>query len=211
MAVTFRIRRDTSANWASVNPILALGEPGHETDTLRKKTGDGSTAWNSLLYDVGAFSGILPISQGGTGRTNAKPMLIASRSIASGSFQTVGRAFTIIQINSAPLDTSGGFNTATYLYTAPETGVYIVNGRYRVADPAPAGINCAIGVDVATSESASVIWQTIASVSASTSRHSMQISRIISVTAGQQVRLFAYIDSATAVGISSAELNVVML
>ena len=48
MAVRFQLRRDTAANWASVNPVLALGEPGVETDTLKVKVGDGSTAWNSL-------------------------------------------------------------------------------------------------------------------------------------------------------------------
>ena len=43
-------RRDTAANWASVNPVLEEGEPGFETDTQRWKFGDGATAWNSLKY-----------------------------------------------------------------------------------------------------------------------------------------------------------------
>ncbi|HVH49970.1 MAG TPA: hypothetical protein VM760_08870 [Sphingomicrobium sp.] len=53
VSAIFRIRRDTAANWASVNPVLKLGEPGLETDTRRIKYGDGSTAWNSLGYGVG--------------------------------------------------------------------------------------------------------------------------------------------------------------
>ena len=52
MAVRFQLRRDTAANWASANPALALGEPGVETDTLKVKVGDGSTAWNSLGYSI---------------------------------------------------------------------------------------------------------------------------------------------------------------
>lgn len=47
---TFKLRRDTAANWTSVNPTLAAGEPGLETDTLKVKYGDGATAWNSLGY-----------------------------------------------------------------------------------------------------------------------------------------------------------------
>jgi hypothetical protein len=43
-------RHDTAANWTSVNPVLALGEFGFETDTKKMKLGDGSTAWNSLGY-----------------------------------------------------------------------------------------------------------------------------------------------------------------
>lgn len=53
--VRFWCRRDTAANWTSVNPILASGEWGVETDntgaTPRKfKMGDGVTAWASLPY-----------------------------------------------------------------------------------------------------------------------------------------------------------------
>lgn len=43
-------RRDTAANWASVNPVLASGEFGVETDTGYFKLGDGATAWNALDY-----------------------------------------------------------------------------------------------------------------------------------------------------------------
>ena len=48
--VTVRLRRDTSANWESTNPILKIGEPGLETDTKKLKFGDGVTAWTSLSY-----------------------------------------------------------------------------------------------------------------------------------------------------------------
>lgn len=47
-----QLRHDTAANWASVNPVLLEGEVGIETDTLKQKVGDGSTAWNSLAYAV---------------------------------------------------------------------------------------------------------------------------------------------------------------
>ncbi len=45
-----QIRRDTAANWASVNPVLASGEQGFETNTRLSKIGDGATAWNTLSY-----------------------------------------------------------------------------------------------------------------------------------------------------------------
>lgn len=44
------LRRDTAANWTSANPTLASGEQALETDTLKIKLGDGSTAWTSLAY-----------------------------------------------------------------------------------------------------------------------------------------------------------------
>ena len=52
MSVQMQQRRDTAANWTSVNPTLALGEIGHETDTNKSKIGDGVTAWASLIYWV---------------------------------------------------------------------------------------------------------------------------------------------------------------
>jgi hypothetical protein len=50
MTTRIQIRRDTSIAWETNNPVLALGEPGLETDTFIVKYGDGSTAWNSLPY-----------------------------------------------------------------------------------------------------------------------------------------------------------------
>ena len=47
---TIRLRRDTAAAWAAANPVLAMAEPGLETDTNSIKYGDGVTAWNSLPY-----------------------------------------------------------------------------------------------------------------------------------------------------------------
>lgn len=46
-------RHDTAANWTAVNPVLAAGEMGVETDTNKFKFGDGVTAWNSLSYAAG--------------------------------------------------------------------------------------------------------------------------------------------------------------
>lgn len=53
MTVKMQHRRGTAAQWTSANPVLAAGEMGVETDTLRAKIGNGSTAWTSLAY-VGA-------------------------------------------------------------------------------------------------------------------------------------------------------------
>ena len=45
-----RSRYDTAANWASNNPTLLSGEIGIESNTLKMKVGNGSTAWTSLPY-----------------------------------------------------------------------------------------------------------------------------------------------------------------
>ncbi len=50
MADLIQVRRDSSTNWVSANPLLAQGEPGFETDTKKLKIGDGIVNWNSLSY-----------------------------------------------------------------------------------------------------------------------------------------------------------------
>lgn len=75
MATQMKQRRDTAANWASVNPVLADGEIGYEKVTGKFKIGDGVTAWNSASYNailpaaIGANSGICPLD--GSGKVDA--------------------------------------------------------------------------------------------------------------------------------------------
>jgi archaellum component FlaF (FlaF/FlaG flagellin family) len=48
-----QFRRGTTAQWASENPILAIGEPGIELrvdNSIAMKVGDGSTNWATLPY-----------------------------------------------------------------------------------------------------------------------------------------------------------------
>lgn len=46
-------RVDSAADWTSNNPTLVLGEEGIESDTGRRKVGDGVTAWTGLGYSIG--------------------------------------------------------------------------------------------------------------------------------------------------------------
>lgn len=48
MTTKIQYKRGTAARWAQLNPVLADGEPGYETDTKKRKTGDGVTAWVDL-------------------------------------------------------------------------------------------------------------------------------------------------------------------
>ena len=73
MATTIQLRRDTAANWTSVNPVLAQGEIGVEFGSPAKfKIGDGSTAWSGLAYQGGSSGGGT-----GTGAAGASAYQIA--------------------------------------------------------------------------------------------------------------------------------------
>lgn len=50
-----KFRRDTAANWASVDPVLAAGEAGLETDSGLVKYGNGTSAWADLQYTAASL------------------------------------------------------------------------------------------------------------------------------------------------------------
>jgi hypothetical protein len=82
--MSLQIRRDTEANWASENPILASGEMGYETDTEKLKIGDGS-AWNSTPYFA---------SGGGSGTVTSVALSLPSFITVSGSPVTTSGTLT---------------------------------------------------------------------------------------------------------------------
>lgn len=62
-----RIRRATSGEWMSSNPILAMAEPGYEHDTNRLKLGDGVSYWTGLPYFKSDLYGQFPLLSIGDG------------------------------------------------------------------------------------------------------------------------------------------------
>lgn len=63
--VRFQLRRDTAANWTSINPTLGPGEPALETDTLLVKYGDGASTWVDLPYAAIDLPAVLAAYAGG--------------------------------------------------------------------------------------------------------------------------------------------------
>ena len=61
--VRIQVRRGVAADWTSVNPILAAGEMGVETDTNKFKFGNGTGAWSTLAYAASDSEAIVEISQ----------------------------------------------------------------------------------------------------------------------------------------------------
>jgi hypothetical protein len=76
MAQKIQIRRGTTSQWSTTNPILASGELGLDTDLKRMKTGNGTTAWNSLPFEIPEikdFTATIPT----TGWSGSGPFTIA--------------------------------------------------------------------------------------------------------------------------------------
>jgi hypothetical protein len=117
MSQPYYLRSDTTANWASVNPILADGEPGVEIVStsparFKLKTGDGVTHWNDLPYAKASLAGATG-PQGPAGPTGPQG--------PTGPAGADGTSFTITGhvATSGDLPVSG---TAGQGYLADDTG-----------------------------------------------------------------------------------------
>lgn len=63
---TIKFRRDYSANWASINPIPAQGEPCYEIDTDKLKIGNGADNYTDLPYVTDGGTATIPVASSTT-------------------------------------------------------------------------------------------------------------------------------------------------
>ena len=78
MGQRIRIRRDTSANWATNNPVLQDGEQGYDKTLKQNKTGDGVLAWLDLPFNKTDYANLVnkPVLYDGTyASLTGKPVL----------------------------------------------------------------------------------------------------------------------------------------
>lgn len=120
-----QIRRDTAANWASVNPVLAAGEPGFETDTRKEKVGNGTTAWNSLPY-----LGVAPVGQRNYfSSLGTNPAVVAVAAAAGAGVLSANQA-NLITSDPAPFD----MTITKLLWYVNTTGANYDIGIYNMAN-----------------------------------------------------------------------------
>jgi hypothetical protein len=111
MPVKLQHRRDASGTWSVANPILAAGEIGVETDTLKFKAGDGTTAWNSLPYRgaQGAQGYLGAQGANGTNITNSTQWTQGTNIQSTSSYQISSYDYGYFQVNyGMGIGTGGG-------------------------------------------------------------------------------------------------------
>jgi hypothetical protein len=113
--VLIQIRRDTAANWASVNPVLAQGEFGLTTDTNVLKVGDGSTAWSTLANTFAATNVANTFTVGpqtvNTGATGNKGLIVNAPTGQSVNLQE----WQVNGVTSALVDNGGNIRAANFV------------------------------------------------------------------------------------------------
>ena len=111
-------RRDLAATWTSVDPVLAAGEIGLESDTGKIKLGDGSNEWTLLDYFYGSLEGANYVQSlvAGTGLTitgnsgsGSTPTISLPQSVAT----SASPSFAQVSVSNLP---SSDSHVATKAY-----------------------------------------------------------------------------------------------
>jgi hypothetical protein len=135
--IQLQFRRGTASEWSTVNPILADGEMGLETDTRRTKIGDGVLNWNDLPYGLGLIDFYTATNNGNT--TN----VAVNISNTDPSTDTVTGAFTVAGgVGIGGNLNVGGDLTADNLNVSDITlGEVIGNAANVIVDTSPVAID----------------------------------------------------------------------
>jgi hypothetical protein len=178
MATKIQVRRDSSADWTTINPVLSEGEIGFETNTGKFKIGNGSSVWSSLDYFGGEvdLSGYLTISSASTiyatktYADNAVSSLVDSapstlntlNELAAALGDDANYASTITTALGNKLDISSAsttYQTKNIDIITAKTGAYTIasgdqndlielNGTFTVSIPLDSTFNFAIGTQI---------------------------------------------------------------
>jgi len=136
VGTTIQLRRDTTANWTEANPVLALAEPGLDTDKNLIKYGDGVLTWANLPYagsgpDIGGnlnptANGVFTLGN----VTNRWQSLYATGNITGNYFIGNGSQLTGLPASYSNTNVAtylaSGTDTANIITTANISGSYIL-------------------------------------------------------------------------------------
>jgi hypothetical protein len=151
-----QVRRGTAAQWTSANPTLAAGEQGFETDTLKLKIGDGSTAWNSLAYVATGATGTVTSITAGTGLsggtiTSTGTVAIDATVATLTGTQTLENKTILLPVITQPQATPT-FSANAYTLVAGDAGDILLASNGATAGtiniPTDASVNFAIGTQI---------------------------------------------------------------
>ena len=163
MASIIQIRRDTASDWTSANPTLAQGELALETDTLKLKAGDGTTAWTSLAYYTLGTAGFLATSTIGstvqafdadTSKLDVAETRSASSNFADNVLQRpvlkdYGETKVAMAAHAVDLELG---NVFTYTLSGGQTLTF--------TNPAASGTACSFTLIITNGGSATLTWPT---------------------------------------------------
>lgn len=123
-----------------------------------------------------------------------------AQTLSAASFQKVN--FDTANTNS--VDLGGNWNTSTSVYTCPKTGIYHVSGFLRTPENLAVGTQLGIGIGTVAADGPTFKWSSSAG-----QRYTAHISRLDYRNAGDQLFMFAFVDTAMSVGSGSIQIVLV--
>lgn len=126
------------------------------------------------------------------------------QNISNGSATTID--FTSSSGATVRFNYGGGWNTGSGLYTAPATGIYVLNGWIRVGDSYSPSCNVGMGISLSNSTNSNVImWHKY--VTGGGIRATFGYHRMAFFTAGDSLRMYCYQDSGFMLPLVSAGMQ----
>jgi hypothetical protein len=154
MATKIQVRRDSSADWTTINPVLSEGEIGFETNTGKFKIGNGSSAWSALDYFQANIdlSGYLTISSASTTyltQASASTTYLTQAS-ASTSYLTQASASTTYLTATSPQVVLSAV-TSNYTLALTDSNDFIPltsSAAFTITVPADNTVNFPVGTRI---------------------------------------------------------------
>lgn len=122
---------NTASGWVSANTVLTAGQIGFETDTGKFKIGNGSSAWNSLVYaNPGIYNSTPTFSTNNytIALTDGGNNLLASNAATAGTVTIPANATTAFPVNSQIAVTQTGAGQLTITPASITTATYSSGG-----------------------------------------------------------------------------------
>lgn len=116
----FQLRRGTTAQWTTANPVLAKGEPGWNETTGEFKIGDGVQTWTDLPTVTGEGGG-----SGGSvswGDVASKPAVIAAGATQAEARSAIGAGTSNLSIGASASQAVAGNDTRLSNQRVPTDG-----------------------------------------------------------------------------------------
>jgi len=113
--------------------------------------------------------------------------------LAANGFNTIALGRPVLDVR--PAGSPGGWDAAAQAYVAPLSGTYELLTSMRVHDNyGPVGSNYALGAGPGNVDGPWLYWNTIFDVHGGYNRKGLQVTRVLHLSAGEAVRMYAYLD-----------------
>lgn len=188
---------------ASATTYDYLADTGAITHGTSATPPAGAIVLQAVTTDASAITGVKDLRPFPASDIGAKAFLDVS---GASTGQTISNAFTTISMPTVNADPGGNYDPATFIYTVPRDGLYMIVTKIRFADAITSGLSYGQGAHTSNVDGPWFAWTVTNGI-----REGLINTRIMRLQAGDPVRAYAYMDNATAREVRLASMNIIFL